>query len=723
MSYKALFSRFGGALKNFAYDRHGDSKFAILRSPIFLWGLLGKLFASFFFASYFLSDLFARFVNYYVVSGFQDPYAFFYKLGEFIVFPYPKVMLWFLAFPRWLMSPFLSADYSVVSNLHLFIYRLPLLLADIIILLVLTRWLKTKQEKVLLYYWCSPILFYISYIHGQLDALPVMLLFVSLYLLFKEKFIAAFLFLGLAISAKTAMAIALPFLIIYAVFKKKSPIRVAVLAALPIFIFLLVNAGNIFSEGFFQLVLNNKEQVKALDFNYKIGDQFVLYFVPLAYLVLLVRSTVYKVFNRDVFLMFLGFSFGILTLFIPPMQGWYYWVIPFLIYFFIKENKAPRSAFVLLNIFYFLYFLTIQKSDFPEWLRFLIPSAITWPTPYALLSAWGLPADIVVNISFTLLQGMLLLSLFWMYRMGVQGSMRNKIQYAPYLIGIAGDSGTGKTTYAALIREVFGARDIAVVAGDDMHKWERGDEMWEKMTHLNPRANTLHTELKSALTLRNGESVLRRRYDHTVGKFTIPKKLESKKIIVFEGLHTLFLSKMRTALDLKIFVKPEEELRAHWKMLRDIHERGAKKEKVLTEIERRHDDAKQYIHVQEKHSDICISLRNEKLLGGLVGEKDVPLDILISLRFANDVDIDPLLIALSENSDMECSHSFLDEYQTVEFKGGIAPEMIDKIADALVPDIWETTAHEPKWCEGYLGIIQLFICYYIFEKMKLDAHE
>ncbi|MDP1689415.1 MAG: hypothetical protein Q8L47_04815, partial [bacterium] len=170
-------------ISKYFYDKKGDSKLDILSSPLFFGVLIIKIISSFFFASNYLVDYVAKFVNYYFISGFQNPYEFFYKLGELQIFPYSRVMLWILSIPRIIFAPLLSTNYNLVSNLEIFIYRIPILLADIIIFIILSRWLKTKKDKVLIYYWCSPILFYINYIDGQLDVIPIMLLFVSLYLL------------------------------------------------------------------------------------------------------------------------------------------------------------------------------------------------------------------------------------------------------------------------------------------------------------------------------------------------------------------------------------------------------------------------------------------------------------------------------------------------------------------------------------------------------------
>ena len=141
-----------------------------------------------------------------------------------------------------------------------------------------------------------------------------------------------------------------------------------------------------------------------------------MYFVPLAYLVLFIRSLTYKTFNRDIFLMFLGFSFGIFTLFIPPMQGWYYWIIPFFIYFYISQDKSPKFMFLLLNIFYFSYFFMTKNSDFFEVFQLISKDIAVMPNIYHFLANKGLNVDQLVNIIFTLLQTILLLNIFWIYR-------------------------------------------------------------------------------------------------------------------------------------------------------------------------------------------------------------------------------------------------------------------------------------------------------------------
>jgi uridine kinase len=647
-----------------------------------------------------------------VTSGFKDPYEFFFHAGILDIFPYPSVMLWILAAPRTIFSFLLSTDYSIVGNLHLLIYRLPVLLADLAIFIILVRWLKTKQTEVLRYYWCSPILFYISYIHGQLDAIPIAILFVSLYLLFKEKLLAAFVFLGLAVSAKTGMLIVLPFAVAYLARQKIGIKKILILSSVPVLIFLALNAGYIASPGFTEMVLKTPQEFKVFDFKINFGGGFVLYLVPFAYLLLLVKSFTYKTYNRDIFLMFLGFSFGILTFFIPPMQGWYYWVLPFLIYFYVKQDDAPMMSLFALNIFYFLYFMFIPDSDLFRVFSPISDTIASYPNLYAAISSYGYNPAMIVNSAFSVLQAALALNVFWIYKKGIESTMRYKISYKPYLIGLSGDSGSGKTTVARLITDVFGEKNTAVAEGDDMHKWERGHRMWDRFTHLDPRANNLHADLEQAMRLGSGDGVERRKYDHGRGRFTLPEKLESKKVIIFEGLHSLFLTKMRDILDLKIFLHPDEDMRVDWKVGRDMRERGYDRARVLEQLAKRGGDSDRFIKPQERYSNLIISLGRTDS-----GETN------LRIKCANHINMDPLLSLLGDVEGVSVSHLFSEEFQEVEVGGAISREKIDAIAFRVVPELWDVVVIEPKWAQGYDGLIQLFICYHVFESMKIEEYE
>ena len=150
---------------------------------LFYLGLILKIFLGCILASKFLTDLFIPFVSYFVDSGFADPYEYFYNEGNNASFPYPALMLYIISVPRILFGWLENDNIFVI----LFLSRLPLLIADTSIFFILKSWLKDKYlSKLIWFYWLSPVVIYISYIHGQLDAIPIAFLFASLYFLFKN---------------------------------------------------------------------------------------------------------------------------------------------------------------------------------------------------------------------------------------------------------------------------------------------------------------------------------------------------------------------------------------------------------------------------------------------------------------------------------------------------------------------------------------------------------
>lgn len=175
-----------------------------------------------------------------------------------------------------------------------------------------------------------------------------------------------------------------------------------------------------------------------------------------------------------------------------------------------------------------------------------------------------------------------------------------------FSIGIAGDSGSGKTMLVSTIKKVLGEENISLLDGDGDHKWERGDSHWLKYTHLNPNANNLNKQADDLEKLKSGASILRSEYDHETGKFTEEKEVLPKPYIILCGLHSLYLPETRKNLDLMIYMDIDESLRRSWKIQRDVHERGHSEDKVLNEMRKRLPDAGKYVYPQREYSDISI---------------------------------------------------------------------------------------------------------------------
>lgn len=181
-----------------------------------------------------------------------------------------------------------------------------------------------------------------------------------------------------------------------------------------------------------------------------------------------------------------------------------------------------------------------------------------------------------------------------------------------FVIGIAGDSGAGKTSLLKLLKNLW-KDDLLLIEGDAYHKWERNDSHWDSMTPLNPKANLLNQSFEDLKKLKNNEEIKFREYNHSTGRFDDEKILKPRKKIIFAGLHSLYTQKLRDIEDLKIYLNTDEDLRLFWKYKRDIGERGYKKEDVDQAITKRIKDSKKYIRPQIYYADIIIDIIDEDL--------------------------------------------------------------------------------------------------------------
>ena len=590
-------------------------------------------------------------------------------------------------------------------------------MADLAIFMVLCRWLRQKTSLLVWLYWMSPALFYITYLHGQLDVIAMALAFLSTYFLFSNRWAQSAVLLALAVAAKMHLVLILPFVLVY-IWQNYRRLGTGLLYILIVCaIFLALNLPYIFSDGFVQMVLLNAQQSKIwmITLNSYI-EGIVLQIIPAIFLMLMFYSSVIKITNRDLFLFFMGSAFCILVLFIPPAPGWYYWIIPFLIYFYVRLAPTVLVPIVALQMAYLLYFAVIPTSDFGLLLY--------KPTGYAeggTLSNWltakGLNTALFVGLSFTALQTMVLINTVFMIYLGVFKQQQSKFRARPFMIGLSGDSGAGKTTLATDICAVLGQQRVGLICDDDMHRWERGHIRWNELTHLNPLANELHDELDFIKQLRKNRRIWRRHYDHNTGKFTKKLAVIPRQIVVLEGLHSFYLKPARDLLDLKIFVKLDRDLLQHRKVVRDTQKRGATKEKVVESIKARAADLARFIEVQEQHADILILTQPvAKIAREDIGNPNLIIKERLRITLSNAYFVSPIVSDLMEIMPQSVRHFYdAQDMQVIELDYPPEIDIISALAEKYVPGLDFIGIYNPPWKGGWDGVMQLLISFCIFK--------
>ncbi|MCX6684120.1 MAG: phosphoribulokinase [Methanoregula sp.] len=199
-------------------------------------------------------------------------------------------------------------------------------------------------------------------------------------------------------------------------------------------------------------------------------------------------------------------------------------------------------------------------------------------------------------------------------------NFKDTIAASPYIftIGVAGDSGSGKTTFTQGVRSIFGNDLVSTITLDDYHSLDRAGRKEQGITALDPKANRIGRLEQDLIQLRRGVPIDKPVYNHTTGKFDPPVVFRPNKILILEGLHTLFTPVLRKYLDFTLFVDPEKQVKYDWKLKRDVIKRGYSREAVLKEIIEREPEYERYITPQKEFADAVIGIdysRHGKQLG------------------------------------------------------------------------------------------------------------
>ena len=647
------------------------------------------------FSSGYKDELFTPFLIHFIENN-DNPWQYFYESKlNLDSFPYHTLMLYILT-PFVALINLLELDNILMTNL---IFKLPLFISDLFIYGALINLFPTKRKKVFLFYFCSPIIIYAIYIHSQLDIIPMALLFLGILELTNNRLKISAILIGAALATKFHVLVAIPLLFFF-LLKKHSLREIITFFSICFGVLIILDLPYIFSEGFSKMVLFNPKQSMLFDSFIEIGQLKLL--LPIASIIIIYFHFFnQKRINRDLLLFYFGLLFTGTIIFIYPVPAWYVWLVPFISIYFIN-NKEKTKALLFYSVFsivYLLFFVFFYHPDYKDII--FLGNEVNFKIDNVKL----------INITFTLLLSMLLIIINAFYKYGIKSNSIYKKQ-SNLTIGIGGDSAVGKLTLLKRISSILGSQ-LLIIEGDGEHKWERGHKNWSKYTHLDPKANFIHKQAEVISDLKFNNSIYRSDYNHSTGKFNSPSKIEPKKFIVIAGLHPFYLPKQRKNIDLKIFMDTSDDLRKHWKILRDVAKRGYSATNVIEQIEGRYEDGNKFIAPQKEFADLVIEYFSTDKIQ--IGESDYEIKLGIKIILDANIQLDEII----NNLGVEFVWDYNKDLKTQFFTLKHEPKSnFNFLANKYISNIQEIIAPNAIWLKGYNGLLQFICLLMISEKLK-----
>lgn len=672
----------------------------VFRSPLFIFGLVLKIVCLFFFASSFPKELFIPFLDASVQNLSANPWT----LSPPHFFPYGGFLYVALIIPKAIFY-FIFGDAALgASPLSLLALKLPLLFFDIVFLSVLRTFAGERWRSLLTLYWLNPVLFYITYIHVQLDIVSMSLVLISILMLLEKNVYSSAIAMALATASKFHVVVAVPIFIVFIwnrYFKSDALKRIALWLGFWVLISLIGFLPVIIANHAGHATLGSPELQRLLAAKLILSETTTIYIGVILTLVILGRIVISTKITELGLIFGAGAVFTGLVLSSHAATGWFVWCVPFFALFYSLYLNVPRILFWLFNLIYILVFAVPEL--FPQ---FVLP-------------------DIINNFLYTALQTSLLANLVALWVVALKQESPVLKRASPIRIGLAGDSGSGKNTLTENLRDIFGEKNLSVIEGDNYHKWERGDDQWEKYTHLNPKANHLFALSKHFSYISRGRPVLHTHYSHKTGKFTAPVELRPSKTLIVQGLHTFYLRSMRDLFDIKIFLAPHPLVRKAWKIQRDCIQRGYDKNKVLSQLEQREKDSQIFIDAQQHYADLIIGYAPKGNFTETDAERGDAPPLTVSYTAWNDIDLS--VIAQHLDKEKIQTQVTIDPKQidrvTLTISSEPSAQSLQKIASELFPSLRSLTRgyKEPKFSDGFAGLTQIIVLWILSTQLKETA--
>lgn len=643
---------------------------------LFFVGLFLRLILIFFVTPLIHKEWFLPFLEGPITDITIDPYTtFIQKGGDYLSFPYGIVMYLFYKVP-------ISIGYSLdqlfgISYITKISLGLSSLLFDLGTLYGIAFIAKKYSIKsLLLFYWCSPIVIYIVYWHGQLDILPICLLIWSISLMHIEKPIGSGILLGLAISAKYSMLISLPFILIYYL-RNKRLTKQLYLNLIPFGMILISNILIYFiSNGFGEMVIQSPETNKLFYVNVSYGSDLKLYILPTVFLVLIYVFWRLEKITLDLLFVSIGIGFFSVLILLPPSPGWFLWVIPFLCFYQIRSKGDFLFTAIPFYVFFITYNFLYSRGAYINFLEVNLNNPIIEQMPNKF--------EDIRSIIFTGLQASGLIVSLKMYQFGIwrnnyYSGLRGKLA-----IGITGNDQKKVKNLVKTFPNILVNERLVNLTTDNYRKWEvnfANQNISKKNDILSFNLIEFSKDFFNVLNKRN---IVNENNKYNKYREFNNREYKNSNIIFVTGHHCLVIKRIREKIPLKILF-------------------NTYKRKEFLEIKNNAD---------KKIYDLSFSLIREdsnKFNSNLYKYRQ--LNITMANGFFHEQLVRNLIALSSLKVDLQQSDDL--EKVSLSLSGDISGEDILLISKSMIVNSEDLIFYNSKWSNGMQGLIELILAIHI----------
>ncbi|MBI1307790.1 MAG: uridine kinase [Bacteroidetes bacterium] len=153
----------------------------------------------------------------------------------------------------------------------------------------------------------------------------------------------------------------------------------------------------------------------------------------------------------------------------------------------------------------------------------------------------------------------------------------------PYIVGIAGGSASGKTTFINKLREVYHHQELCVISQDNYYR-SLTEQLVDENGEVNfdlPEAIDFKRLIKDVKSLMQGKSVSMIEYTfNNPNAFPKEIRFDPAPVIIVEGLFIFSNKPLAKLFDLKIFIEARTDIMFERRLKRDLNERGIPEEMI-----------------------------------------------------------------------------------------------------------------------------------------------